>query len=270
MTEFTKAKMSFVLALLGTLFVLRPFLEEYGKVGFRYLGYELTIAHAYAIVAGSFALSVYFFAVAIVSERPHSISQAAGNLCYAVALMVPPLFGGLYIATVLAAEAGQHWAVSAPAVALALGLGWFAFNSGVAWFLRRRMSEHDERSKAAQLEHQEVTSLDRARDLFLQEHYDLSVIEAWRAIEARLRRVLMARGLGGQADKPQVMIKAAVRAGLLRPAAENLLQELRRQWNVAISTEPLTREAADKALKAARDILATIPLEKVTPPQHTI
>ena len=38
------------------------------------------------------------------------------------------------------------------------------------------------------------------------------------------------------------------------------VEELRRQWNVAISTEPLTPEAAEKALAAARDILSTIAL----------
>lgn len=270
MTEFTKAKMSFVLALLGTLFVLRPFLQEYGQVGFNYLGYRLTVFHVYSLLAALLALSVYFFAMAMVSEGPHSWSQAAGNLCYAAAMIVPPLYGGFYVASWLAREAGAHWALSAPAVALGLGLGWFGLSSVVAWFLRRRMSEHDDSSKTAQLEQQEAASLKRARDLFLQEHYDLSVIEAWRAIEARLRRVLLGRGLGGRTDNPQVMIKAAMRAGVLRPAAANLLQELRGQWNVAVSTEPLTREAADKALKATRDILATIPVEKAGQTGHVI
>ncbi len=197
----------------------------------------------------------------MVSERPHSWSQAAGNLCYAVALVVPPLFGGLHVVSYLAREAGAHWAVSAPAIALGLGIAWFVVSTAVAWFLRRRMGEHDQRSKVAQLEHQEVTSLNRARDLFGQEHYDLSVIEAWRAIESRLRRVLLARGLG-EPQQANAMIKAAVRAGLLQPAAVHLLEELRQQWNVAISTEPLTRAAAEKALKAARDILATIAVDK--------
>ena len=38
----------------------------------------------------------------------------------------------------------------------------------------------------------------------------------------------------------------------------DLLRDLRKQWNVAVSFEPLSREAAESALQAARNILATI------------
>jgi hypothetical protein len=176
--------------------------------------------------------------------------------------MVPPLYGGLYLATLLAQQAGAHWAVSAPAVALGIGIGWLLLSQIAAWVVRRRMNAQDEGAKVGQLEQQEILSLNRARDLFAQEHYDLSVIEAWRAIESRLKRVLLMKGVTGNVDDPQTMIKASVKAGLLRPASLNLLDQLREKWNIAISTEPLTREAADQALKAARDILATIPIEK--------
>jgi hypothetical protein len=37
-----------------------------------------------------------------------------------------------------------------------------------------------------------------------------------------------------------------------------LLQELRQQWNVALSVQPLTREAADVTLNAARHRLSAI------------
>ena len=40
-TEFTKMKISFALALLGTLFALHPFLDPYPDRGFIYLGYDL-------------------------------------------------------------------------------------------------------------------------------------------------------------------------------------------------------------------------------------
>ena len=38
MTEFTKMKITFALALLGTLFALHPFLDRYPDRGFVYLG----------------------------------------------------------------------------------------------------------------------------------------------------------------------------------------------------------------------------------------
>jgi len=39
-----------------------------------------------------------------------------------------------------------------------------------------------------------------------------------------------------------------------------LLEDLQRRWRIAISNEPLTREAAATALGATRDILAAIPV----------
>jgi hypothetical protein len=56
------------------------------------------------------------------------------------------------------------------------------------------------------------------------------------------------------------MIAKAGRAGILTGKSREQVEEMRRQWNVAVSTEPLTREAAEKALAAARDILSTIAL----------
>lgn len=262
MTEFNKTKISFSLALLGTMFVLHPYVEKYGNRGFMYLNYHITIFYVYAVVAGLFAFSVYCYALALVSDRPHSFMEATGNYSYAIALLVPPLVGGLYFASLLAAQAGAHWAVSAPAVALGLGLGWFCVWQLIVWLFRKRMGEQDRVSKVEDLARQEITSLDRARDLFDEQHYDLSVIEAWKALEARLRRVLLIRDVGGRLDDVRSMVKAAARAGLLTATTAVALDELRRQWNIAVSTEPLTREAAEKALQTARDILSTIPLER--------
>jgi hypothetical protein len=258
MTDFNKTKIHFVLALLGTLFVLHPYVERYGDRGFVYLGFEIRIFYVYAAVAGLFALSVYCFALALVNDRPHSFMEASGNYAYAIALAIPPLVLGLYGASVLAVRVGGHWALS---LALALGLIWLGLWQFLVLRLRKKMSQQDRDSKLEQLAHQEIASLDRARTLFQEEHYDLSVIEAWKSIESRLKRALLVRGWGGGLDDTTAMIKTATKKGILHGTAPALLQDLRRQWNIAVSTEPLTREAADKALHAARDILSTIPID---------
>ena len=58
----------------------------------------------------------------------------------------------------------------------------------------------------------------------------------------------------------QSLLEAAGRAGILTGKSREQVEDLRRQWNVAVSTEPLTREAAERALVIARDILSTISL----------
>jgi hypothetical protein len=267
LTEFTKTKMHFALALLGTLFALHPLVEKFGdQVGFEYLGVFLKVFYAYALAAGLLALTVYFYALALLSERAYSWMEKSGNSCYAVAVMVLPLYGGLYLSTWAAERFGQaHLAWAGPTVVpLALGLGWLLLSQVLAWRLRQRMGNQDRAVKLEQLAEQEITALDRSRELFDTTHYDLSVIEAWKALEARLRRVLLLRRISPRSATPEAMISAASRAGLLSKPSLALLQGLRAQWNVAISTEPLTREAAESALRAARDILATIPIEAPT------
>lgn len=258
MTDFTRTKMHFALALIGTLFALHPILEKYPDLGFAYLDYPLKVEHLYMLVGGLLALTVYCYAIALVSEKPASRMERLGNLTYALAILIVPLYGALWLSSWLATEFNvAHIAVTAPATALGLGLLWLV----LVWWLRGRLGAQDRRAKIDQLATQEVEALRRAPELFDAAHYDLAVIEAWKALEARLRRVLLLRGQTRGLDSPNKMIDRATRLGLVKEPAHKLLQEVRQQWNVAVSTEPLTREAAESALSAARHILATIQVE---------
>jgi HEPN domain-containing protein len=264
MSDFTKNKISFALALLGTLFALSPFLEKIvppEHEGFVFLNLDLKWYYAFGLAGGLLALSVYCYAMAIVTERSSTLMEKLGNYCYAIAVMVLPLYGGLYVSHVIAkellGEPGLAWV--APTVAGGFAFLWVL----LAGLLRHRLAQRDRVSKIAQLGEQEIHALGRAREMFQAHHYDLSVIEAWRAIEARLRRVLLSRRITPPQDNPQKMIEIANRRGLVNDAGMESLREVRRQWNVAVSTEPLTQEAAELALGAARKIIATLPVEEV-------
>jgi HEPN domain-containing protein len=276
MTEFTKTKIHFTLALLGTLFVVHPFLERYGDAGFTYLGYRLELFAAFALTAGLLALAVYCYAIEMLSERPSSLVEKVGNYSYAFGVLIFPLYGGLYLARLLEewlerSRLLAEWlqpsqlAWVGPGAALALGIFWLGFSQVIAWRMRRSLGEQDRSAKVEQLAEQEIAALNRARELFASNHYDLSVIQAWKAIELRLRRVLLGRGVLRAGASPQTMIDAARKSSVLDSRHLELLEELRRQWNIAVSVEPLTREATDKALSAARDILATI---SISGPEH--
>lgn len=262
MTEFTKTKMHFALALLGTLFALHPLLDRIQDRGFTYLNYDLKILYVYATVAGALAFTAYCYAMALLSERPASRMEKLGNYSYAIAIGILPLYGALYMSSLLADAVGEtHLAWAAPTVAMGLAVLWLVAWQLVAWRVRSRLGDRDRTAKIEQLVGHELEALNRAQELFDLEHFDLAVIEAWKAIEARLRRVLLLRGITQTLEKPQHMIDAAMRHGILKAANVELLQELRKQWNVAVGTEPLNKQAADAALSAARHILATIPVE---------
>jgi HEPN domain-containing protein len=259
MTDFTKTKISFALALLGTLFALHPFVQQHLDWGFDYLGFYLKVFYAFALTAGLLAFTVYCYAIALVSERVHGFMERLGNYAYAIAVITGPLYAGLYLASLLAeAFEASHLAWAAPGVAIGFGIGWLVLSQVVAFLFRGRLSEEDVAAKSRQWADQEMAALNRAREMFASNHYDLSVIEAWRAIEARLRRVLLTKGIRSGGETPQQMIDAAVRARLIQDKSLDLLKELRKHWNVAVGFHPLTRQAAEYALNAARDILATI------------
>jgi hypothetical protein len=269
MTEFTKTKMHFALALLATLFALHHILEKFGEtIGFTYLGYFLPIYYPYALIAGFLALTVYCYALALLSERAYSLMEKTGNYCYALAILILPLYGGLYLSSLAADHLGQaHLAWTGPTVIpLGLGVLWFILSQVAAWWFRARLSDKDRHVTLEQLAEQEILALNRARDLFATDHYDLSVIEAWKAIELRLRRALLIQGITSQVSKAEALIHRATRAGLLTKPTLALLHNLRKQWKVAVGVEPLSREAADMALSATRNILSTIPVDQGAKP----
>jgi hypothetical protein len=191
--------------------------------------------------------------------------EKCGNYCYALAILILPLYGGLYLSSLAADHLGQaHLAWTGPTIPLGLGILWLVLSQVAAWWFRARLSDKDRNVTLEHLAEQEIGALDRARDMFASNHYDLSVIEAWKAIELRLRRALLIRGISGQIAKPEDLIHRATRAGLLSKPTLALLQNLREHWKVAVGTEPVSREAADMALSATRNILSTIPVDQGT------
>jgi hypothetical protein len=263
MNEFTKTKMHFTLALLGGLFALHPFLQDFKDDGFLYLGYFLKLSYAYVVFASLLALCVYLYGMTLLSERPHSWLERLGNYCYGLAIMSLPFYGGLFLAARLADYLGQsHLAWAAPGAALGLGAGWFVLSQVLALFLRGRLGAQDRSAKIGQFARQEVKSLTDAQELFDSGHYDLSVMEAFRAVEARLRRVLLSRKRMPPGGDPDALVAAAKRAGILHAPAVALMDDLIREWRIAVGSEPLTKEGAVAALGAARNLLSTIPVPK--------
>src|SRR5262245_32449817 len=172
MNDFKKAKITFALALLGTLFALHRVVEnadyQAATTFTTYLGYEINIVHAYLLLAGLLALTVYFYAIGFMTEHPSARVEKTGNLIYALAIMVVPMYGVLYLSSFLAETLGQlemYWIV--PLVALGVGVllgGSFLY----------RLTHQDRKAKAAHWADLEISSLYRARALFEGGHYDLS------------------------------------------------------------------------------------------------
>ena len=77
-----------------------------------------------------------------------------------------------------------------------------------------------------QLARREAESLAHANELLCGNHYDLCVVEAWRALESRLRQALLSRRVATRSDDPQAVIRLATRKGLLKEPTLGLVAEL--------------------------------------------
>jgi hypothetical protein len=260
-SDYTKTKLQAALALLGTLFALRPFLDDIQHVGFDYLEYHVGLLHTLAGMATLLAIAIHCFALEMIRSRPFSLVERLGNSAFALAVLVLPSFGLGYALTalggLLAKQFGlPHLAWMTPASAATLLAVWFV----LAALVRRRMTHQDRKHQFDVLTETEAAALRRAQEMFDQGHYDLSVIEVWRALEARLRRALLLRSVHGPFDDWNRLRDAAHEAGVLAKVPLTALDELRRHWQTAVSVEPLPRPAAESALATARSLLATIPL----------
>ena len=248
LTEFTKTKVSFMLALLGMLFALHPVLDPFLGVGYEYLGIHLRVFHAYTLTAGLLSLGVYFYGIALMTQRPHSWLERLGNSAYALAIIVPPLFGGLYFSSLMAHVMDQsHLAWAAPTVALVLGLCWLVLSQLAAMLFRRRLGEQDRQAKIEQLTKLEVALLSRSQELFAGSHFDLSVIEAF-------KRSTLA--CGASAHSQHECWRSGVAAGPGSPghpqgnpgsAWGRAVRRAGAPARVAMSSTPLPRNEAERA-----------------------
>jgi hypothetical protein len=261
MAEFIKTKLQAALALLGMLFALRPFVDQIQDFGFLVLDVHVSLLHALAGMAILLAVAVHCFAFDMLRARPFSLIERLGNTAFALAILTLPTFGLGYGLTELGWFVANRFGLpqlawATPAIAGSLVVFWLA----LAFLIRRRLGRQDRSHQFDTLTETESVALKRAQEMFDQGHYDLSVIEIWRGLEARLRRALLTRKVNGPFDDWNKLRDAANAAGLLQKVPLTVLDELRQHWQTAVGVEPLPRSDATDALASARSVLATIPL----------
>lgn len=263
MSDFTKFKIGIALALLGVLFTLQPLVKEIEALGFVLLGIQFKLPWFFYGISALLGLSVYLYAVAAVREQPPRWFETAGNVAYACALAVPPFFILLWLSSVAVAVVRSAFAQPL-LLHLMSGLLGAASAMTVATltrFVARVLANRDRTSRVDQLETAEVFHLDRARQLHTSGHYDLSVLESFRAVEAALSAALEARDV--RPRRPVDLLGAAVSAELLPREQAVLYQRLRTARNSAVHKEtPTTGDQAGTALDTAKAILGGMRRER--------
>lgn len=261
MSDFSKAKVGFALALAGVLFAIHPIITEHRGAGFSFPWFVLEFRIIYYLLFALLGTSVYFFALEFLTLRPQGAAHRIGNLLYAAALLIPPAFVMIWLAVQVGE--GVVW-ISDSDAAGEISMVAICIVSGAAGLLvihlvSRVMNLRDREASIDQLSIRESRHLHRAEEMHGARHYDLAAIEAFRAIETALHRALIDRDVRVGAPRARELIPAAARAGIIPEECVGLLHEVRVARNRAVhATDPIALHDAEWLLDTTRKIIASI------------
>jgi len=261
MTDFTKTKIVFAIALLATLFTLSPLLKDIGKTGFNFLGVVLEIRYAYYIFSGLLSLAVYLYAFELITEKPLWFVQKVGNIMYAFAILVPMIYLSLYAVSqfglLISIILKPRFITVIIEILLTSAMAILG-NLILEW-LGKQLSKKDKSSSIDQLTGKETTFISRANELFEAGHYDLSVVESFKAIETSLRKLLIAKNVRFQKLAIMDMLTAGERAELISKELSGRVNKARSIRNQAAhAVEPTSRETATEVIQLSQQIISEL------------
>ena len=262
MTEFSKIKIPFALALLAAMLTLTPLIQTYGTTSYLLFGYPITVNFVYALFGGLLGLSVYLYAVGLIGDKPaYEFINKIGHATYAIALLVPPLFVVLYPVSLIAIVIQSIW--NNPAFTKIVELASSAIVGVIASILSNwiyaAFSARDKRDRIEKLRTEENKLLARAKQLFNDGYYDLAVAGSWRAFEVALVKAFEATGERIRPRSFKALFDSARKKELLNEQQIRSMNAIREIRNDAVHTDrQVTAQEAQEALCLAEKIIASL------------
>ena len=251
MTEFTKLKMAFTVALLAALFMLKPLFDQAAAAQFQYLNLNLSLRTLYYLFSGALGLSAYCFALELISGRSAPVAQRAGNTMYALAVLMPPAFLAIFVLSHVVRRLGTGMGATVLEIVLTVALGGGGFI--LLLYLRSAIGERDRSFTVSRMGDEETAQLAKANGLLEAGLYDLVVVQAFQTIETSVRRLLLAKGLYSRRDTIKDHVALARSHGLLGEEESQTIHDIRVLRNeVAHEGKRVNRDSAEKVLSSAR------------------
>ena len=259
MSEFTKNKIGFAVALLATLFTIYPVLLTTDRFSFPVFSTVVHIRYLYYCLAILLSASVYFYAIQFIAERSVQFPRLLGDSAYAIALVAPLVYVGLYAAVNLMSFFRGHPPSQAPTgekIAIGGSVLLLVFLSSS---FQRTISRREIKSTAQLMFKRELLSLARARALYEEKNYDLCVIECFRAIEAALRKRLVERGILPTSRGSRDLVTRARKASIITTKVAEMIDSVRIRRNGAVhNLGSISREDAFSVLSTTDEILSKL------------
>ena len=254
--DFTRSKVLNVIALLAVIFFLKPLLDELGRAKVMYLGFEIQLNFIYYSITGCLALAAYLYALEAVTGSPVRLVQQLGNAAYALAILMPPAYVGL-----LVLHQGNRFLLTSPESArigwqigltvVVVGLGFFPFR-----LLRQRLREKDTSDTVSRLSSEETSLISKVNGLFEAGLYDLVPVEAFRAVEVSLRKLLIGKDILLEKNDIRDLIDAAEKKRLIGTNEKVDFQDLRLIRNgVLHEGKEVDRDTARQVIDITRKIV---------------
>jgi HEPN domain-containing protein len=261
MTDFTKNKIAFAIALLAALFALSPVTLNLGSTGFSVFQQNIKILYLYYFISLFLTLAVYFYGIQFLTERPLRFAQILGDISYAIAIVAPVLYFSVYfviiitdaLSPIIKSDTFQSW-IKGLLSAIMGALSVYLSN----WF-RAILAKREKQSASEQSDKETISFLDRAKKLFDDGHYDLVVVECYKSIEVAAKKALAEKGIVLKGFKSITLIDSAQKAGVIPEDRISLVNEIRILRNQAAhGAKSLSKEDASLVLEATRRVLASM------------
>lgn len=261
MTDFTKTKMAFAVGLLAVLFMLKPLVDDFGRLGFGFLTIYFEIRFVYYAFAALLGSSAYCYAIEMLTERSNPAATRMGNLLYALAMLVPPVYGALALIYLLAN--GINSIIGADEARLIVeGVLMFLLGmAGILSFLtiRQKLREQDKLSIVDRLGAEQADRVTKASGLLEAGLYDLVLVEAFRAIEVSLKRALTTRDVGYRNSTAGELIALAERHRIIGEQEKAYLDDIRNLRNAAMHEgKSVNRTQAEGIIDTTRRVITTL------------
>jgi HEPN domain-containing protein len=261
MNDFTKTKIAFAVALLAALFTITPILSSVGSWGYAVFSITLQINYLYYFLATFLTVSVYAYSLQFLTERQFRPIQLAGDIFYAIALISAPVYVSVYLLTLVADLAARLLQAPGTANGLAnvasLLIGVAA--SVVVNYIVRVFGRKERESSVETIQKEEIAILGRAMQLFQGGYFDLTIVEAFKAIELSIRKALLDANILLHRTNTRTLMEKARELELFPDDLFQQIDTLRNLRN-SISHEnvPIEQVNAEQALVTTGKALAAI------------
>lgn len=263
MTETSKIKIGFALALLGVLFTLSPIIKE-SSIELNLFTFLISINTIYWIFAILLGISVYCYGVTLVGEkRVFDYIKSLGNIIYSVTLLFPLIVFVLYIVSLISFWVYDILKSDYFRTTLQFVLSGFVgvIATVTVTRLTKFLSKKERTEKIDIISEKSSATITKIKILVDNEFYELAILEVWKMIEFTLDKVLISNNLNFNDKSAYSKIINAKSLGLIDDEDYQQINEIRELRNMAAhskSTTPITKDLIESMIKRMDKVLSKL------------